>query len=300
MENILVTGGSGFVGSYVIENLLKKRLRVINFQHKANSSWKDINVFKGDVLDNDSVIEAVGYSDGVIHLAGILGTAETIENPIQSIDVNIIGSLNVFEACRMHKKRAAYISVGHYWMNNSYAITKHAAERFSLMYNKEHNTKIALVRAYNIYGPGQRMKPIKKIIPNLVIPALLNKPITVYGSGNQVVDMIFVEDIAEIIVRALIQDHGIYNSVFEAGYGKGITVNQIVETIVKKTGSSSPIIHVKMRAGEQPDSRVLADADTLKPLGIYQDSLTTLEKGLDRTIAWYRDNLHGMVEDCEK
>lgn len=291
MENILVTGGSGFVGSYVIENLLKKRFRVINFQHKADSSWKNINIFEGDILDNDSVIEAVGYSDGVIHLAGILGTAETIENPIESIDVNIIGSLNVFEACRRHKKRAVYISVGNYWMNNSYAITKHAAERFALMYNKERNTKIAIVRAYNVYGPKQKMKPVRKIIPNFIIPALLHKDITVYGSGNQVVDIIFAEDAAEILVQSLIQDHGVYDSVIEAGCGKGITVNQIAKTIVEKIASSSPIIHVNMRSGEEPNSRVVADADTLKPLGIYQDSLTTLEKGLDTTIPWYRDNL---------
>lgn len=296
MESILVTGGSGFVGSYVIENLLKKKFRVINFQHKADSTHKDIDIFEGDILDNDSVIEAVGHSDGVIHLAGILGTAEMMENPIEPIDVNIIGSLNVYEACRMHKKRAVYISVGHYWMNNPYAITKYAAERFALMYNKERNTKITIVRAYNIYGPRQKMKPVRKIIPNFIVPALQNKDITVYGGGNQVVDMIFVEDAAEILVQALIQDHGVYNAVIEAGSGQGITVNQIVETIIKKTNSSSSIIHAGMRAGEKVDSRLVADIDTLKPLGIYQDSLTTLDKGLDIIIPWYRDNLDMFAE----
>ncbi len=296
MESILVTGGSGFVGSYVIENLLKKKFRVINFQHKADSTHKDIDIFEGDILDNDSVIEAVGHSDGVIHLAGILGTAEMMENPIEPIDVNIIGSLNVYEACRMHKKRAVYISVGHYWMNNPYAITKYAAERFALMYNKERNTKITIVRAYNIYGPRQKMKPVRKIIPNFIVPALQNKDITVYGGGNQVVDMIFVEDAAEILVQALIQDHGVYNAVIEAGSGQGITVNQIVETIIKKTNSSSSIIHAGMRAGEKADSRLVADIDTLKPLGIYQDSLTTLDKGLDIIIPWYRDNLDMFAE----
>lgn len=296
MENILVTGGSGFIGSYVIENLLKKGFGVINFQHKANSSWKDINVLEGDILDNDSVIEAVGHSDGVIHLAGVLGTAEMMENPIEPIDINIIGSLNVFEACRMHKKKAAYISVGHYWMNNPYAITKHAAEKFALMYNKERNTKIAVVRSYNVYGPKQKMKPVKKIIPNFIIPALLNKDITVFGSGRQVVDMIFAEDAAEILVRALTQDHGVYDTTIEMGSGQGVTVNQIVETIVKKTGSSSSIMHREMRAGEKADSRLVADIDTLKPLGTYQESLTTLDEGLDKTIPWYRDNLK-LLED---
>ncbi|GAI46733.1 unnamed protein product, partial [marine sediment metagenome] len=159
---------------------------------------KILTFLRETFLDNDSVIEAVGHSDGVIHLAGILGTAEMMENPIEPIDVNIIGSLNVYEACRMHKKRAVYISVGHYWMNNPYAITKYADERFALMYNKERNTKITIVRAYNIYGPRQKMKPVRKIIPNFIVPALQNKDITVYGGGNQVVDMIFVEDAAEI------------------------------------------------------------------------------------------------------
>ncbi len=296
MERILITGGAGFIGSYVVENLIRKKFGVINFQHHTESNNKDIDIFNGDIRDIGSVIEAVGLSDGVIHLAGALGTSQ-MDNPSISVDINIIGSLNVFEACRMHKKKAVYISVGNYWMNNPYALTKNAAERFAFMYNKEMNTRIAIVRVYNVYGPRQKMKPVKKIVPNFIIPALLNKDIAIFGNGKQLADMVFVEDAAEILVQALVQDHGVYDSAIEAGSGIGVTVNQIAETIVKKIGSSSEIKHSKMRPGEESDSRVVADVRTLEPLGINQESLVTLENGLDTTIPWYRDNLDTVLKE---
>ena len=295
MERILVTGGAGFIGSYVIENLIRRKFSVVNFQHATECSNKGVDVFHGDITDTGSVIEAVGLSDGVIHLAGVLGTSQ-MDNPSIPVDVNVMGSLNVFEACRMHRKKAVCISVGNYWMNNPYAITKNAAERFAFMYNRELSTQIAVVRAYNVYGPRQKMKPVRKIIPNFIVPSLLNRDIAVFGSGKQLVDMIFVEDAADILVRALVQDHGVYDSAIEAGSGIGVTVNQIAEAVVRRIGAPSAIEHSKMRPGEESDSRVVADIRTLEPLGMNRESLVTLENGLDVTIRWYRDNLDAVLK----
>lgn len=295
MKKILVTGGSGFVGSYVIKNLLKKGYNVNSFVRKIKDSGNKVNLFYGNILDKDAVIEAVGLSDGVIHLAGVLDTLETMEKIISPVEVNIIGSLNVFNACHIQKKCAVYISVQNYWMNNPYAISKYTAERFALMYNKEKGTEIAIMRACNIYGSGQKMSPVRKVIPNFIVSALMGEDITIYGSGNQVVDMIYVEDIAEILVRAIVLDHGIYNMIFEAGYGKGIKVIDIANIIIKKTGSSSKIKKVEMRPGEDPESRVVSDINTLKPLKIDQNSLIPLEKGLDITIEWYKKHMDDIL-----
>ncbi len=295
MKKILVTGGSGFIGSYVVKSLLKKGFNVNSLVRKVGDSENKINLFYGNILDKDSVIEAVGHSDGVIHLAGVLGTSETMKRIENSVEVNVIGSLNLFNACHLHKKRAVYISVQNYWMNNPYAISKYTAERFALMYNKESGTKIAILRACNVYGPGQKMSPVKKIIPNFTISALTGEDITIYGSGNQVVDMIYVEDIAEILVRAIVLDHGIYNMIFEAGYGKGIKAIDIANIIIKKTGSSSKIKKIEMRPGEDPENRVVSDINTLKPLKIDQNSLIPLEKGLDITIEWYKKHMDDIL-----
>ena len=104
-------------------------------------------------------------------------------------------------------------------------------------------------------------------------------------------DFIYVEDIAEILCRALLDEHGIYDRIFEAGSGRKTTINEIADLVVFLAGSKSKIIHEPMRAGENGDSIVLADVATLAPLNIRQDNLVSLNIGLVRTIDYYRKNL---------
>lgn len=252
---------------------------------------EDVEFILGDVKDRASVFQIVENGDGVIHLAAILGTQETINHPIPIVNVNIKGSINVFDACRKFGKKAVYIAVGNHWMNNPYSITKTIAERFALMYNKEFNTKIAVVRGLNAYGPRQKEKPVRKIIPNLIIPALKGEEITIYGSGNQIMDMIYVKDLADILVKALVDDHNIYHDIIEAGMGKDTTINSLAELVVDMTNSSSKINHVPMRPGEIPDSIVKANLEILEKLGFDISSFTPLPEGVQKTIEWHRSQL---------
>jgi len=292
MAKILVTGGGGFIGSHVTDNLRGRGIAVTSFDYRKREYHRnDIDLFLGSVTDREAVIEAVGRHDGVIHLASILGTEETLQRPIAAVDVNIKGSLNVYDACRMHKKKAVYASVGNYWMNNPYAITKSIAERFALMYNKEFRTQIAVIRGFNIYGPRQKAKPVRKVVPNFVVRALRGEDLVVYGSGRQIMDMIYVEDVAEILVRALLMDHGVYDRVIEAGMGRDTTINELAELVVRVSGSRSGITRVPMRPGEVPDSVVKADVDSLRCLDFSVDDMTPLEEGVRRTIQWYARQL---------
>jgi UDP-glucose 4-epimerase len=277
---ILVTGASGFIGSHVKENLIAKGHEVIGFDHHGPTE------FLGDTRDYTAVAEAVAISDGVIHLAGVLGTQETIREPIPAVETNIIGGINVFKACHHYNKKAVYIAVGNYWMNNTYSITKTTAERFALMFNKELGTKIAIVRGLNAYGPRQKDKPVRKITPNFIIPALRNEQLTIYGDGSQIMDMIYVEDLAEILVRALLIEHRVYDKIFEAGTGRKTTVREIAEEIIKQVGSGS-LRFVSMRPGEPENSIVIGNPETLKPLGHL--NLITLEEGIAKTIPYYKD-----------
>ena len=286
MKKILVTGGSGFIGSYVVDNLLNKGYEVTIFDREKKGLGM-VKTFMGDVTNQEAVLDAVGKSDGVIHLAGRLGTVETINDPIPSVMVNTIGSLNVFKAVKDFEIPAVYISVGNYWMNNSYSITKYSAEKFAFMYNQAHQTKIAVVRGLNAYGPRQKSYPVKKIIPTFILQALKKEPIKVYGDGEQVMDMIYVEDIAEVLVRALTVDHNQYDRVFEAGTGRVTTVNEIATLINNLTGNLAGITHVPMRSGEESNSVVKGNTFTLLPLGKFYFS--ALEKGLLPTIKYYKD-----------
>lgn len=293
---ILVTGGSGFIGRHVVRELRRRSHHVIVLD-RACTFTDGTERFYGDVKDAEAVMEAVGRSDGVIHLAGVLGTQETVQNPRSAVEVNIGGSLNVFHAVRFHNVPCVYIGVGNYWMNNPYSITKTTAERFAFMYNRECGTRIAVVRGLNVYGPEQKAKPVRKIVPNLILPALAGEPITIYGDGTQVMDMIYVEDIAEILVRALLKRHDCYDEVFQAGCGLDTTVNELAEMVLKLTGSSSKIRHVPMRPGETPNAVVKAhqEAWNLEKLDWTVANFTPLKEGLQKTIAWYL----GEVEEEE-
>jgi len=214
----------------------------------------------------------------------VLGTQESLKAIDTAVAVNIEGSLNVFNAVRRYDVPAVYIAVGNHWMNNPYSVTKTTAERFALMFNKEFGARIAVVRAYNAYGPGQKATPVRKIIPNFIISALRDQQLTVYGDGLQVMDMIYVGDVARALVVALTTDGLDYACVFEAGTGRVTTVRQIAELVCSIVGRGR-IEHLPMRPGEPPHSVVLADPRTLWPLGI--DKFVTLEEGLKLTLPYY-------------
>jgi len=291
MNKILVTGGSGFIGSYVVENLLARGKEVVILDIKKPLSYPQFRFEGGSITDEVLVDKLVEECDGVIHLGGLLGTSETIEQAKLMSQTNILGGLNVLNACKEYGKKAVIISTGNYWMNNCYAITKRAMAKFALMYNEEFGTEIAVVRGLNAYGPRQKAAPVRKIMPNFVIPALINKPLRVVGSGNQVADLIYVGDIAEILTRALLMDHGVYDSIFEAGMGQSITVKEIAKLVIDLSHSDSEIQYIEKRQGEEFDAIVKADTKTLKPLGYSEADMVDLGTGIKMTIDWYRQTM---------
>jgi UDP-glucose 4-epimerase len=313
---VLVTGASGFIGGYVLEELISKGHTPIAFD-RHDKGWRPdgAELFLGDITNEVDVTEAVAHADSWIHLAGVLGTQETIKNPNPAATTNILGGLNLFKAAAQYSVPGVNIAVGNHWMNNTYSITKSTMERFAQMFNTESGTNITIVRALNAYGPRQVAAPpygpskVKKIMPAFVNSALDGKPIQIYGTGEQIMDMIHVADVAQVLVAALEYHvdwgHAWPNHVYEAGSGNDTTVNQIAGTVLHEVlrhprdpsisifddpefgGSEADFIeYTPMRPGEPEHSIVLGNPSTLEGLDLRP--FKTLEEGVKETVEYFR------------
>ncbi len=300
---VLVTGGAGFIGSHVVELLAAEGHEPVIFDRRRSKAD-----FLGDVLNATDVTEAISHSEGFIHLAGILGTQETIQNPRPAVETNILGSLNVLQAAAQYKVPGVCIGVGNHFMDNTYAISKSTVERFVHMFNEERGTRVNIVRVVNAYGPRQLASApygsskVRKITPSLICRALKGHPLELYGGGTQVSDMVYVDDVAEALVGALsaaqagtVFSKNVFNRVVEVGPLEHSTVREVAELIKELTGSLSEIVSLPMRPGEKAGVDVTADASTLGLVGMSARRLVPLKVGMMKTIDYFRD-LDNVVE----
>lgn len=300
MKTILVTGGNGFIGRYVVEEALSRGYAVSVLDTRYREPAKGATLVLGDIRDATSVTEAVAHADGVIHLAGVLGTQETISNPRPAAETNILGGLNILEACAQYDVPLVNIAVGNYWMNNTYSITKNTVERFVEMFVRFRKSRMTVVRALNAYGPRQVAATpygpsrVRKIMPSFVCRALSGEPIEIYGDGGQIMDMIYVSDVARVLVAALEKtDRDGGQATFEAGTGRRTTVNDIAHLVTaevaRQGGPSVEVVHLPMRPGEDEGSIVIGDPRTLDPLSIGE--LLPLETGIENAVAHFKEYL---------
>jgi nucleoside-diphosphate-sugar epimerase len=294
LKKILVTGGVGFIGSHVVDTLTAEMYRPVIFDRR-----RDRATFLGSILDPTDVTEALGHVDGFIHLAGILGTQETIQNPRPALETNIMGSINVLEAAAQYKVPGVVIGIGNHFMNNTYSISKSTVERLVAMYNAERGTKINIVRPMNAYGPRQVASApygpskVRKIAPSLICRALRGDPLELYGGGHQVSDMVYVEDVAKALVNALKYAMAgvVFNKVVEVGPEEHLTVREIAHTILDITESTSPIVDLPMRPGEKAGAHVFADTSTLDLVGMSPETLVPIYAGMKRAVDYYRGQM---------
>lgn len=291
-STVLITGGKGFIGSHLVDRLLKNGKRILTFDNAFRKvpyeGWDTVKHIQGDITDKASLRNAVVQSDYVFHLAGVLGTSETIGNPKRAILENTVGTVDMLDAIKDYGKKGTMITIGGINWLNPYAITKKAAEQFSLMYQKESGIDLKIVRGLNTYGSRQEHEPVRKAVPNFIINALRNQPLEIFGDGNQILDLVYVEDMIEVMVRVM-NYKGIIDHIIDAGTGIGVTVNDLAQTIIDLTHSNSQIQHVPMRPGEPEHSITLGDTKTLREIG-YVPS-TSLAEGLAKTIPWYKANI---------
>jgi UDP-glucose 4-epimerase len=270
---ILVTGGAGFIGTAVCKELEKRGMDAVIYDGTS------------DVRDGELLRKRSQGADAIINLAGILGTAETVGEEYEAAEVNILGALNVFDVARDLGIPVVQIATGHEGQPNPYAITKKCITDLALSRAEFVSQPISVVRAYHVYGPGQKMcaphghSKVRKIIPSFVARALTGMDIEINGDGFQEIDLVYLDDVAKVIVDAL---DGPYGKVAEAGTGCAITVREAARRVIWACNSDSKIVHNKMRVGEPEYSKVYAKEPLCHNPFPYM---------LNETIDWYRQKL---------
>lgn len=240
---ILVTGGAGFIGSAVVAHL-----------ERRGEPARVLDLPAGDIRDAAAMNAAVRNCDGVIHLAGMLGTHELFDTPQAAVDTNVSGTLNVLSACVAHGARYVGITMPQVFPS-VYTATKVAATRLASAFHHTYGLPVSHVRAFNAYGPGQHHGPNhpQKIIPTFAVEAWAGRPIPIWGDGTQTVDLIHTDDLARMLVDAL--GHG-DDVTFDGGTGVAYTVTEIAELVLELTGSTAGIKYLPMRRGEIPTAIV--------------------------------------------
>jgi nucleoside-diphosphate-sugar epimerase len=282
-----VTGGTGFIGSHTIECLAEAGHKAVVLGRRPPAlPARDCHFAFADIRDYEAVSEAVSKVDAVIHLAGLVGIEESIVKPEQFIEANVLGAINVFDACRFFDKTCVFPSVGNVKEdNNLYAISKFTAERLALMYNKEHGTRIFPIQLFNVYGERQRVGTVQRLVPSALLAALKDRPITVFEDGRQCDDFVYVRDVARILTSVLTVGRFEPGKVYHLGTGRGLPVLDVVRRIIHMTGSKSKVIVTgQHRTGE--GARPQSADPALLPVPAFE--FTPLEAGLARTIDYFR------------
>lgn len=245
LTTLAITGGNGFIG------------RATQKAAKAIGRYDDIVI-----LDRpDSIMGSFHKINGaqhVIHLAGMLGTSELFDSPEEAINVNIRGTVRVLEWCRRNNAGFTGITMPPAFPS-VYAATKVAADRFASAWHHGYGLRVSKVRAFNAYGAEQKHGPNhpQKILPTFATEAWAGRPIPIWGDGNQLIDMVHVDDVATMLVVATAFGH---DETFDAGTGYGITVNALAAAVLDITGSMAGVKHLPMRKGEVP-SKICAEGE---------------------------------------
>lgn len=293
----VVTGGSGFIGSFIAEELCKRgdEVIVVDIVPPAGFAFSHgIRFMYGNTLYPETMIEAFRDADEVYDVAGVLGTTELMSDNGRAIDTNIRGTFNCLELARqMGVKRFFYPTKPNDWLN-TYSITKHAGEQLCHMYREVFGMDVTVLRWFNAYGGRQHLYPVRKAVPLFIVQAMLGKDLEVFGDGEQTVEMVFIEDMAKIVVDATRGSFGRKaGKTIDLGSGQVLTVNELCEAILEVAedrgyGSHSGITHLPMRKGEPARTRIeadLADLNDLMPPFDYTD----LKTGLHETFAYYEE-----------
>ena len=300
--NFLVTGGAGFIPSHIVDRLLKDghKVKVLDLWQSEDSAVHNSNpnydFVKGDVLNDDLIEKCMDGIDRVIHMAAVLGTAETITTyDVEKVcTVNIIGTTKILKAAKKAGVGRVCIPTTPDvpWIN-PYKITKAAVEKLCQLFSKEYELEVVALKLGNIYGARERWLDgpkeapynYQKIIPTILMDVMDGKKFKIYGNGEQQSEYIYVDDVVEAFVRASTSQKNLGGEIIHVGCGKSNSVNEIVSACEQAWNRKIPTEYVAMRPGEVHFLAYL-DPKPMKELLDYELQWN-LHEGLIETVKYY-------------
>jgi UDP-glucose 4-epimerase len=317
MQNILITGGGGFLGSYLCENLLKRKKRVVALDMADGSKIehlmdkKNFQFIQGSVLDKELMEREVQKADVIFHFAAIADPKRYVQEPLTVLEIDLQATLNILKMASKNKTKVIFASTSEIygrnpnvpWRENDdrilgsthinrwcYSTAKSAAEHYLYAYNQEEGLPFVIVRFFNVYGPRLDDLGSGRVIPIFLKQFLMNEPITIHGNGKQTRTFVYAEDATEAIIKVAFAKCA-EGQAFNIGSNREISILELAK-LMKRIGSfSSPIKfvpHKKVFGSKYEDiPRRVPDVSKIKKVVGWQ-AVTSLEEGLKKTIAYYR------------
>ncbi|MDH4223849.1 MAG: GDP-mannose 4,6-dehydratase [candidate division Zixibacteria bacterium] len=317
---ILITGGAGFIGSHLAEELLRRGEEVYVIDNLSTGRLENIkhlaanphfHIIIETILEEKAMEEHISRCDMIFHLAAAVGVRLIIEKPVDTIETNILGTEIVLKAANKYKRKVILASTSEVYGKNSkvpfredddsvygpttksrwsYACSKAIDEFLALAYFHEKNLPVVIARLFNTIGPRQT-GTYGMVVPSFVKQALLSYPIKVFGDGKQTRSFTYVSDVITALIE-LSEHSKAVGEVFNIGNGREVTINHLAKLIKKMTNSKSKIVHVPyekaFEKGFEDMKRRVPDITKLISFIGYQP-MVSLEDSLERIIAYSRE-----------
>jgi UDP-glucose 4-epimerase len=301
----LVTGGAGFIGSNISRHLLDLGHEVTILDNMLSGYRSNVQALpgarfmEGDVRDPEAVKEAISGCEVVFHKAASVGNKRSIDNPLDDAEINVLGTLQVLEACRREgvRKIVTASSAGIFGElvtmpilenhplepDSPYGCTKLAQEKLCLVYAKLYEIEAVCLRYFNVYGPNQRFDAYGNVIPIFVFKMLRGEQLTIFGDGDQTRDFINVNDVVQANLKAAFAEG--LSGAFNLGSGSRITINDLVKKISIAADIEPDVVYGPERPGDVRHS--LADVSAARE-GFGFEPAVEMDQGLAEYVTWAR------------
>ncbi len=302
MEKVIITGGAGFIGSHLAEELARRGYQVTILDDLSTGKMENIKelIKKGGVqfiqgsITNFSLLkELFQGAVYVFHQAALPSVPRSVKDPLATSEVNVTGTLNVLLAARDNKvRKVVYASSSSVYGDtptlpkredmvphpqSPYAVSKLAGEHYCRVFQEVYGLATACLRYFNVYGPKQSPdSQYAAVIPRFIRWASEGSPLIIFGDGEQTRDFTFIADAVETNILAAESNA---SGVFNIGRGKSITINELAQLVIKLTGNNVEPVHRESREGDIRHS--LADISKARTFGY--EPRYNLEEGLEET-----------------